>query len=121
LRLGKPGKGLRPEVGEMEQSADLPARRFADDQRARSGQGLQPASEVRGLADNPALLRSALADHATDKSALPWYSTPTSRSKTLIDPIGVLRRPIAKGAGPAGLGFGIEVDRLEAFALEIVQ
>jgi hypothetical protein len=35
LRLGETGKRLRAEIGEIEQPADLPARRVADDQRRR--------------------------------------------------------------------------------------
>jgi hypothetical protein len=35
LRLGKAGECLRAEIGEVEQPADLPARRFADDERVR--------------------------------------------------------------------------------------
>jgi hypothetical protein len=37
LRLGKAGEHLRPEIGEIEQPTDLPARRLADDQRVRRG------------------------------------------------------------------------------------
>ena len=66
LRLRKPGKRLRTEIGEIEQPADLPARCFADDQRVRRGQALQPGGEVRRLADDPALLRGALADQIAD-------------------------------------------------------
>ena len=66
LRLGKPGEGLRPEIGEVEQPADLPARRFGDDQRVRRGQGLQPGGEVRGLADHSALLSGAGAEQVAD-------------------------------------------------------
>jgi hypothetical protein len=40
LRLGKPGERLRPEIGEIEQPADLPASRLGDDQRVRRGQSL---------------------------------------------------------------------------------
>ena len=40
LRLGKAGKRLRAEIGELEQPADLPARRFADDERVRRGKRL---------------------------------------------------------------------------------
>ena len=67
LRLGKPGKRLRAEIGEIEQPADLPARRFADDQRVRRGQTLQPGGEVGRLADDSALLRRALADQIADR------------------------------------------------------
>jgi hypothetical protein len=57
---------LRPEIGEIEQPADLPARRFGNDERVRRGQGLHPGGEVRGLADDPALLRGTLADQIAD-------------------------------------------------------
>ncbi len=57
---------LRAEIGEIEQPADLPARRFGDDQRVRHGQALQPGGEVRGLADHPALLRRPSADQIAD-------------------------------------------------------
>jgi hypothetical protein len=36
---GKAGQRLRPEIGEIEQPADLPARRFGDDQRVRRSRG----------------------------------------------------------------------------------
>ena len=52
LRLGKAGERLRPEIVEIEQPADLPARRFGNDQRVRRGQRLQPGGEVRRLADD---------------------------------------------------------------------
>ena len=57
---------MRPEVFQIEQLADLPAGRFGDDQRVRRGQGLQPSGKVRRLADDPALLRGALADQIAD-------------------------------------------------------
>jgi len=47
LRPTKAGKLLRSEVFQIEQPADLPARRFPDDQRVRRGQGLQLGGEVR--------------------------------------------------------------------------
>jgi pimeloyl-ACP methyl ester carboxylesterase len=43
LRLGKAGQYLWAEIGEIEQPADLPARRFADDERVRRGKGLHAA------------------------------------------------------------------------------
>jgi hypothetical protein len=52
LRLGEAGKLLRPEVPQIEQSADLPARRSGDHQCVRRSKGLQPGSEVRRLADD---------------------------------------------------------------------
>ena len=66
MRLGKAGKRLRAEIVEIEQPADLPARRFADDQRIRRGKRLQPGGEVRRLADDPTLLRGTLADQIAD-------------------------------------------------------
>src|SRR5208282_6488026 len=66
LRLGKAGKLLRPEVFEIEQPADLPARRLGDDKRVRRGERLQPGGEVRGLADDASLLRGTLADQIAD-------------------------------------------------------
>ena len=66
MRLGKAGKLLRPEVFQIKQLADLPAGRFGDHQRVRRGQGLQPSGKVRRLADDPALLRCALADQIAD-------------------------------------------------------
>ena len=62
LRFGKAGERLRPEIGEIEQPADLPARRFGDDKRVRHGERLQSGGEVRRLADHPALLRGTLAN-----------------------------------------------------------
>jgi hypothetical protein len=62
LRQGEAGELLRPEILQIEQPADLPACRFANDQRIRRGQGLQPGGEVRRLADDPALLCGALAN-----------------------------------------------------------
>ena len=66
MRLGEAGKRLRAEIGEIEQPADLPARRFANDQRIRHGKRLQPGGEVRRLADDPALLCGTLADQIAD-------------------------------------------------------
>ena len=66
LRLGKAGERLRPEIGELEQPADLPARALGDDERVRRGQRLQPGGEVRRLADDPALLRRTRADQIAD-------------------------------------------------------
>ena len=76
LRLGKPGEGLRPEIDEVEQPADLPARRFGDDQRVRCGQTLQPRGEVRGLADDAALLCRTLADQIADHGEPGGYAKP---------------------------------------------
>jgi hypothetical protein len=66
LRLGKPGKRLRPKIGEIEQPADLPARRLSDDERVRHGHGLQPGGEVRRLADNATLLCRTLANQVAN-------------------------------------------------------
>ena len=66
MRLGKARKRLRPEIGEVEQPADLPVRRLGDDKHIRPGQGLQPGGEVRGLADDAALLCGTLADQIAD-------------------------------------------------------
>jgi hypothetical protein len=66
VRHGKPGERLRPEVGEVEQAADLQPRRVADDQRIGRGKRLQPGGEVWGLADDAALLCGALADQIAD-------------------------------------------------------
>ena len=66
MRLAETGKRLRPEIGEVEQPADLPARRFCNDQRVRRSHSLQSGGEVRRLADDPALLRCALANQVAD-------------------------------------------------------
>src|SRR4029077_7663325 len=66
LRLPKASESLRTEISEIEQPADLAARRFADDQRARRGQRLQPGGEVRRLSDDPALLCRPFADQVAD-------------------------------------------------------
>jgi len=57
---------LRPEIGEIEQSADLAARRFGDDQRVRRGQGLHPGGEVRSLAEDAAFLRGTRTDQISN-------------------------------------------------------
>src|SRR5262245_55099993 len=62
LRFGKPGETLRPQIFDLEQSADLPARALGNDERVGLGQSLQPGGEVRRLADDPALLRGTGAD-----------------------------------------------------------
>jgi hypothetical protein len=45
-RLGEALEASRPEVSELEQPADEPARRLADHQAARLGDRLQPRREV---------------------------------------------------------------------------
>ena len=59
MRLGKAGERLRPEIGEFEQPADLPARAVGDDNRVRLREPLHAGGQVRGLADDPTLLRDA--------------------------------------------------------------
>ena len=56
----------RTEVGQLEQTADQPPGRLADDDAAGRGQRLQPGGKVRRLADHGALLRLALADRLAD-------------------------------------------------------
>ena len=51
LRLGKAGKRLRPEIGEFEQPADLPARRFGDDQRVRRGKYSRGEDVIAGVVE----------------------------------------------------------------------
>ena len=65
-RLGEALEALRAEVGQLEQAADQPARRLADDDAARLRQRLQPRRQVRRLADHRLLLRRALADQLAD-------------------------------------------------------
>jgi hypothetical protein len=62
--LSHGGSGHR--IASPLEPADLPARRFGDDQRIRRGQGLQPGGKVRGLADDPALLRRAFANQVAN-------------------------------------------------------
>src|SRR5687767_14128301 len=62
LRCGEAGERPRPEILDLEQGADLPSRALGNDERARWGQRLQPSSEVRRLANNPAFLRGTRAD-----------------------------------------------------------
>ena len=66
LPLGEARQRLRAEIGKIEQSADLPARRIGDDQRVRRGQGLQPGGEVGCLANHSLFLRRALANQIAD-------------------------------------------------------
>ena len=76
----KPGKRLRSKIVDLEQTADLPSRAFGDDERVRRGQGLQPCGEVRGLADDPALLRGALADQVADDDEAAGDAEPHARA-----------------------------------------
>ena len=66
LRLSKAGEALRPKIRALEQRADLPPCALGDDERARLGHRLQAGGDVRGLADNPTLLRGARADQVAD-------------------------------------------------------
>jgi hypothetical protein len=74
FRLHEPGapalpaghEGARQMLAPFEQRADLPPCALGDDERARLGHRLQAGSEVRGLADNPALLCGARADQVAD-------------------------------------------------------
>ena len=65
-RLGEAPQALRAEVGQLEQAAQEPARRLADDHAARLRERLEPCREVRRLADHRLLLRRALADQIAD-------------------------------------------------------
>jgi hypothetical protein len=65
-RLGKALETLRPEVVEVEQTADQAARAGADDHRARRSQPPQSRGEVRGLADHDLLSRRTRADQIAD-------------------------------------------------------
>jgi hypothetical protein len=66
LRFGKPGERLQAEVLDLEQRADLSPGAVGNNQRPRSGQGLQAGGEVWRLADHDALLRGGGADQITD-------------------------------------------------------
>ena len=65
-RLGEALQPLRAEIGQLEQPADQPAGRLADDHAARRGERLQPRREVRRLADHRLFLRRAFADQLAD-------------------------------------------------------
>ena len=101
LRLGKAGERLRPEIVEIEQPADLPARRFGDDQRVRRGQRLQPGGEVRRLADDPALLRRTLADQIADHGEPGGDAEPHAQIFSLPAIGRPPRSPPARRAPPA--------------------
>jgi hypothetical protein len=68
MRLGlrKPDEPLRIKVSQREQFANLPASRFADNQRVWPGQALQPGGQVWGFVDNGLFLRRAFADQIAD-------------------------------------------------------
>jgi hypothetical protein len=66
LGFGKAGERLRPEIVEIKQGADLPARILSNDQAIGPGQGLQPRCEVGRLANHRQLLRRPFADQIAD-------------------------------------------------------
>src|SRR5215831_12693505 len=66
LPFCKPGEWLRPEILDLEQSADLPTRAFGNDERTRLGESLEPCGKVWRLANDAALLRSTRADQVAD-------------------------------------------------------
>ena len=65
-RLCKALDPRRTEVGQLEQTADQPPGRLADDDAAGRGKRLQPGRKVRRLADHRALLRLTLAHRLAD-------------------------------------------------------
>ena len=67
--LHRPGNPLElpwPEVPQLEEIAEQPARGLGNDDRVRLGDALQAGREVRRLADNTALLRFAGPDKVSD-------------------------------------------------------
>ena len=90
-RLGEALEALRAEVGQLEQPADQPARRLADDHAARRRERLQPRREVRRLADHGLLLRRALADQLADHDQAGRDADP--RRQRLAAGVAELRRP----------------------------
>ena len=66
LRPGKTSEGLRSEIIELKQHADLPSRALGDHERARCGQRLQACGQVRGFADYPPLLRGTRTNQVAD-------------------------------------------------------
>src|SRR5262249_37186509 len=66
LRLGKAGKLLQPEGFQIKQLAHLPTGPSCAPPRVRRPRGRPPSGKVRRLADDPALLRCALADQIAD-------------------------------------------------------
>src|SRR5262249_3991893 len=67
--LGEAGERLRPEVFDLDQTAELTPRAVGDDDPVRRGDGLQASGQVRRLADDAALLRITLADQVADDEA----------------------------------------------------
>ena len=65
-RLGEAFEALRPEVGQLEQPADQPARRLADHHRPGRRERLQSRRQVRRLPDHGLFLGRALADQLAD-------------------------------------------------------
>ena len=61
-RLGNAFEVLRPEVAQVEQPADEPARTLGDYHRIRLGNALQPRRQVRRLANDRLLLRRTRPD-----------------------------------------------------------
>ncbi len=57
---------MRPEILDLEQRADLPARALGNDERPWLGEHLQPGGQVRGLTDYAALLCGTRADQIAD-------------------------------------------------------
>ena len=89
-RLRKALDPRRTEVGQLEQTADQPPGRLADDDAARLGQSLQAGCKVRRLADHRALLRLALAHPLADHHEPgcdpdPGRETPAARLKPAHD------------------------------------
>src|SRR5215472_6572977 len=65
-RPDEAGERLRPEVLNLEQTAELAPRAIGDDHPVGRGDGLQAGRQVRRLADDAALLRGTLADQVAD-------------------------------------------------------
>jgi hypothetical protein len=60
--LGETLRRLRPEIPDIEQRADLPARALGNDDGIWLRHRLQPCGEIGGLADDCVLLRRTGAD-----------------------------------------------------------
>jgi hypothetical protein len=65
-RPGDPLELLWPEVAQLEEIAEEPARCLSNDDGVRLGDALQACREVRRLADNTALLRFAAPDEISN-------------------------------------------------------
>src|ERR1700730_1820386 len=65
-RLGEACKADRPKVAVLEKAGGEAMGGLGDHERAGIGEALQPRREVRGLADDVALLRRSLADQLAD-------------------------------------------------------